>query len=940
MKRSTTGTAQEEISALIATLHETGQRLEWLTNGEVDSVSDAEGRPFLLISAQERLRHIEVTKQAAVLNALPAHIVLLDAEGVIVSVNEAWRHFGDDNAGQPPGYAVGVDYLAVCDRARGKDAAEAHEAAAGIRAVLAGEKKRFLLEYPCNAPNEKRWFLMSVAPLAGERVNGAVVMHIDISEKRQAEETLRISEARFREMADNIRDVFFLRDSKGRILYVNPAYAEIWGRSCESLYANPDSWANTLHPEDRAATLKNTQDGLRAGTFELEYRILRPDGSIRWIESRNFPVRDAAGTIVRIAGVATDITARKDAELHILRLNRVNAVLSQVNGLIVRARNRDQLFKEACHIAVEAGGFSLAWIGLANRTSMKLEPAASAGTDQLLVDIEARMNLQDDAPNGYEPSAVAVRERTAVVVNDVANDSRILDKRPHLEQGIRSLVSLPLIIDDAVVGVLGLYARETDFFDEGELKLLHELADDIAFAIDHIGKRDQLDALAYYDPLTGLANRTLFIERVMQHMKVATTAGDSLAIFLMDLEHFKNFNDSFGRRAGDALLRHVAERLTHFTGDAGLLARVGADQFAVVLPEIRTKEDMTLRLERLVAVFEDQSFLLQENAYRVAAKAGIALFPEDGKEAEALFRNAEAALKNAKTGGDRYLFYSRKMTEAVAGKLILESQLRQAIDREEFVLHYQPKVSFTNGTLVGVEALIRWNDPRTGQVPPNRFVPLLEETGLILAAGRWALNKAIADHLRWCDSGLPAVRVAVNVSALQLRSIGFIAELEEALSVDVRAAAGLELELTESLIMADVEQTIATLRAVRAMGVTIAIDDFGTGFSSLSYLAKLPVDTLKIDLSFVRAMTHSSQGQALVTTIITLAHALNLNVVAEGVETEEQSRLLRLLGCDEMQGYLFSKPLPVEIFESRFLAPGVLVADQVRAGTQGQSGGQ
>ena len=940
MKRSTTRTAHEEISALIATLHETGQRLELLTEGEVDSVSDAEGRPFLLLSAQERLRHIEVTKQAAVLNALPAHIVLLDAEGVIVSVNEAWRHFGDDNAGQPPGYEVGVDYLAVCDRARGKDSAEAHEAAAGIRAVLAGEKKQFMLEYPCNAPTKKRWFLMSVAPLAGERVNGAVVMHIDISEKRQAEETLRISEARFREMADNIRDVFFLRDSVGRILYVSPAYAEIWGRACESLYADPDSWGNTLHPEDRAATLKNTQDGLRAGTFELEYRILRPDGSIRWIESRNFPVRDAAGTIVRIAGVATDITARKDAELHILRLNRVNRVLSQVNGLIVRARNRDQLFKEACHIAVEAGGFRLAWIGLANLTSMKLEPAASAGTEQLLVDVEARMTLQDDAPNGYEPSAAAVRERKAVVVNDVANDPRILDKRAHLERGISSLVSLPLMIDDAVVGVLGLYARETDFFDEGELKLLHELADDIAFAIDHIGQRDRLDALAYYDPLTGLANRTLFIERMTQHMKVAQAAGHLLAIFLMDLEHFKNFNDSFGRRAGDALLRHVAERLTQFTGDARLLARVGADQFAVVLPEIRTKEDMTLRLERLLAVFEDQSFDLQENTYRVGAKAGIALFPEDGKEADALFRNAEAALKNAKTGGDRYLFYSREMTKAVAGKLIMESQLRQAIDREEFVLHYQPKVSFASGKFASAEALIRWNDPRTGMVPPNRFIPLLEETGLIHAAGRWALRKAIADHLRWRDSGLPAVRVAVNVSALQMRSIGFIAELEEALSVDVRAASGLELELTESLIMANVEQTIATLQAVRAMGVAIAIDDFGTGFSSLSYLAKLPVDTLKIDRSFVGAMTHSSQGQALVTTIITLAHTLNLNVVAEGVETEEQSRLLRLLGCDEMQGYLFSKPLPVEIFESRFLVPGISVADPFRTGTRGQSSEQ
>ncbi len=921
MKRSPTEDAEEEISALITTLHETGQRLELLTAGEVDSVSDAEGRPFLLLSAQERLRHIEAMKQAAVLNALPAHIVLLNAQGVIVSVNEAWRHFGDANAGQAPGYDVGVDYLAICDQARGEDAAEAHQAAAGIRALLAGRTKRFSLEYPCHSPTEKRWFLMSVTPLVEEGANGAVVMHIDVTEKRQAEESLRMSEARFREMAENIRDVFFLRDSAGRMLYVSPAYAEIWGRSCESLYADPDSWGQAIHPEDRAAALKATSGGLLAGQFEFEYRILRPDGSIRWIESRGFPVLDAAGTIARIAGIATDITARKRAEHGIQRLSRVNAMLSQINSLIVRVRTREDLFEEACRIAVAAGGFRVAWIGLTDLTSMKLVPAASAGTGQTLANVEERMLLQDSASSGCGPSAIAVRERKAVLINDIASDARILDKDAHLERGLRSLISLPLMIDDAAVGVLCLYAPEAGFFDEGETKLLHELADDIAFAVDHIDKQDRLDYLAYYDALTGLANRSLFIERVAQYIKTAAAAGHSLAVFLVDLERFKYFNDSLGRPAGDALLRQVAEWLTQSIGDASLLARVGPDHFAVVLPEIRNAGDMARLLEKLLAVFLDQSFHVDDEAYRVAARAGVALFPQDGEEADTLFLNAEAALKNAKVGGDRYLFYSQKMTKAVAGKLILENQLRQAIDRREFVLHYQPKVSFASGKLASAEALIRWNDPRTGLVPPNRFIPVLEETGLIHEAGRWALHQAIADYLRWRDSGLLAVRVAVNVSALQLRDPGFIGVLEQALAVDSRAASGLELEITESLIMADVKHSIATLQAVRAMGVTVAIDDFGTGFSSLSYLAKLPVDTLKIDRSFVVAMTHSSQGQALVTTIITLAHSLKLNVVAEGVETEEQSRLLRLLGCDEMQGYLFSKPLPVEIFEARFLAP-------------------
>jgi EAL domain-containing protein (putative c-di-GMP-specific phosphodiesterase class I) len=257
----------------------------------------------------------------------------------------------------------------------------------------------------------------------------------------------------------------------------------------------------------------------------------------------------------------------------------------------------------------------------------------------------------------------------------------------------------------------------------------------------------------------------------------------------------------------------------------------------------------------------------------------------------------------------------------VVGRLTLENQLRQALDREEFVLHYQPKVNLASGLITGVEALIRWNDPHTGLVPPGRFIPVLEDTGLIYEVGRWALHQAVADYLRWRAAGLPAVHIAVNVSPLQLRNRDFIDEIARAIGIDAHAPAGLELEITESLIMENVETSIASLRAVRAMGVSIAIDDFGTGFSSLSYLSKLPVDTLKIDRSFVIEMTAASEGLALVSTIISLAHAFKLKVVAEGVETAEQSRLLRLLNCDEMQGYLFSKPLPCEVFESKFLTP-------------------
>jgi len=432
---------------------------------------------------------------------------------------------------------------------------------------------------------------------------------------------------------------------------------------------------------------------------------------------------------------------------------------------------------------------------------------------------------------------------------------------------------------------------------------------------------ERAEYLAYYDVLTGLANRTLFLERVAQFMRSAAGSGHKLALFLFDLERFKNINDSLGRPSGDALLKQVAEWLTRNAGNANLFARIDADHFAIVLPEVKRDGDVARLLEKTLGDFLEHPFHLNDAVFRIAAKVGAALFPDDGADADTLFRNAEAALKKAKARGDRYLFYTQTMTDTVAVTLTLENQLRQALDNEEFVLHYQPKVSLANGKLTSAEALIRWNDPRTGLVPPGQFIPVLEETGLIYEVGRWALRKAIEDYLRWRAAGLPAVRIAVNVSPLQLRSSGFIEEIRQVISVDANAPAGLELEITESLIMEDVKHNIASLQAIRTLGVVIAIDDFGTGFSSLAYLAKLPVDTLKIDRSFVIDMTAGPQGLALVSTIINLAHSLKLKVVAEGVETEEQSRLLRLLSCDEMQGFLFSKPVPSEIFETRFLAP-------------------
>jgi diguanylate cyclase (GGDEF)-like protein/PAS domain S-box-containing protein len=754
-------------------------------------------------------------------------------------------------------------------------------------------------------------------------VIGAASIGEDITEQAKSQEALRQNEGRTRSIVDSALDAVVVMDAGGRITDWNAQAERTFGWTREQVLGK--LLADTIVPaRHREAHARGLRGFLETGAGPIFNRRIEISAMHR--EGREFPV-ELAVSPVRVAGAwifsafIRDLSDRRDAENRIKRLNRVHAVLSGISTLIVRARDRGELFKEACRMAVEDGQFLAAWVGIVDRGAMKIVPVASTGVDMVFfAEIEDRLSLLEDAPTGHGTAAVAVREARAVVVNHVETDPQVHYKGAHADQGIRATVSLPLLVADEAVGVFCLHASEAGFFDEAELKLLAGLARDVAYAMDHIDKQDRLDYLAYYDVLTGLANRSLFLERVAQYMRSAVSGKHRLALFLIDIERFKNINDSLGQPAGDALLRQVAEWLTRNAGDANLVARIGADHFAVVLPEIKREGNVARLLEKSIKGFLEQPFRLDEAVFRIAAKVGVALYPEDGGNADILLKRAEAALKEAKASGERYVFYAQRMSDTSAGTLSLENQLRQAIDKGEFVLHYQPKVNLVTGKLTGAEALIRWNDPQTGLVPPGRFIPVLEETGLIHEVGRWAVQTAVDDYLRWRAAGLPAVRIAVNVSPLQLRSRAFIEEIRSAIGIDAHAADGLELEITENLIMEDMKHSIASLQAIRAMGVSIAIDDFGTGFSSLSYLARLPVDTLKIDRSFVVDMTSGPQGLALVSTVITLAHALKLKVVAEGVETEEQSRLLRVLGCDEMQGYLFSKPVPGETFEARFLA--------------------
>jgi PAS domain S-box-containing protein/diguanylate cyclase (GGDEF)-like protein len=765
---------------------------------------------------------------------------------------------------------------------------------------------------------------VSLSPLETKEGIFAIAVIRDIAERKRVLRALQDSETRYRSIFENANTAIAMTDASGRVVSFNEAFRAMLGYEAEAL--RQMNFADFTHPDDLRSEIVFFNEILvrQRDHYRMEKRYIANGGRILWVDLSASAIRDVNGEVENFVAVIVDITERKAAEARVAYLNRVYAMLSGINTLIVRVRDREELFQEACRIAVEAGGFRMVWLGVLDLRVMKIMPAASAGmNDKFLAALAERYAVNALGSPGIPLTTRAMEGKTVVVANDLESNPTVVYRENLLEAGVRSMAILPLVASDEAVGILTLYANEVEFFREEELKLLTELAGDIAFAIEHIGRQERLDFIAYYDELTGLANRNLFLDRVTQYLHSAASGGHELAVFLIDLERFKNINDSLGRPAGDALLRQVAEWLTRNAGDPNLVARIGADHFAMVMPEVRQEGNVGRLLEKWIAAFLEQPFRLNDAVFRISAKVGVALFPNDGADVDALFRNVEAALKKAKTTGERYLFYTQSMNDAVAGKLTLENQLRQALDNEEFVLHYQPKVNLISGRITSAEALIRWNDPRVGLVPPGRFIPILEETGLIYDVGRWALRQAVNDYLRWRAAGLPVVRIAVNVSPLQLRNRGFVDEIRQIIGIDAHASACLELEITESLIMEDVKHSITSLQAISDLGVSIAVDDFGTGFSSLSYLAKLPVDTLKIDRAFVIDMTAGPEGLALVSTIINLAHSLKLKVVAEGVETEEQSRLLRLMGCDEMQGFLFSKPVPSEIFEANFLAPPV-----------------
>ncbi|MGK2952239.1 MAG: putative bifunctional diguanylate cyclase/phosphodiesterase [Thiobacillus sp.] len=434
----------------------------------------------------------------------------------------------------------------------------------------------------------------------------------------------------------------------------------------------------------------------------------------------------------------------------------------------------------------------------------------------------------------------------------------------------------------------------------------HTLAEQIQTALA------DLDHQAHHDGLTDLPNRTLLNDRLAQAITLAHRQGKQLAVMFMDLDRFKHINDSLGHAVGDRLLQSVAHRLVGSMRHSDTVSRQGGDEFVLLLPDIEHVDDVSLSAQKMLMTLA-RPYLIDRHDLHIGASIGISIYPGDGQDAATLIKHADIAMYHAKESGrNNYKFFEPDMNARAVQRQSTEAGLRGALERQEFVLHYQPKIDLRSGTIVGVEALVRWQHPQRGLLEPTEFVPIAEDSGLILPLGRWVLREACRQARAWQDAGLPPITVAVNTSALEFRAGDFLEYLRATLDESRLEPRYLELELTESVLMRDAASADSVLHALSDLGVKLAVDDFGTGYSSLSYLRQFPIDTLKIDQTFVNQLTRNPDDATIVSAVISMGKSLKQRVIAEGVETAEQAAFLLAQHCDEGQGYFFGRPMGAE----------------------------
>jgi diguanylate cyclase (GGDEF)-like protein/PAS domain S-box-containing protein len=741
------------------------------------------------------------------------------------------------------------------------------------------------------------------------------------AESERAEGKLQL----FWHLFDKTRDLIYIAEvATGRLVDVNETASQRLGYTRDELLqlsaadisGGPDQpWPERVHAAQSSGPL------LREGVYRCK------DGQVFPVEfSTSYVEYGHRGYLIALA---RDITERRQFEEQTAHFTRVVRMQSSINAAVLRIRDRDDLLREACRVATEIGGYEYATLWIVDWDGRIARPLFTSGSEA-----DGPENQPLQLSDGDEPdtsfTSRALRTGELTVCNDLSQTGPTATTHEALGAlGYRSLVVIPLVLGSWRRGALMLASRTLNLVRDEEILLLQDIRATLALALEHEESAGVAEYLASFDSLAGLAKRALFYERLDAALRDRPEPQKEVTVAAFDIHGLANINDSFGRRVGDLLLRQVAERLKRNTESEERVGYLGGGTFVMVEPgPSSSAENISAMLSS--AVF-GKPFEIEGHAIRVNCPVGIARYPNDGESADTLVHKAEAALKRAKDSGEQFLTYKLQMHGEIAGRMHLEHKLRTALDEEQFFLHYQPQLDIATGRIQSLEALIRWNDPEGGLVMPGQFLPILESSGLIVAVGSWVLARAAQDCRRWRELGLGPVRVAVNVAALQIRQRAFVDEVLNAAAGCNNAGYGMDIEITESSLLQDIDSTSRKLQMLREAGIRVALDDFGTGYSFLGLLASLPLDMLKIDRSFISGLPLDLASVALTTSIIGLAAAFGLVTVAEGVETVEQLDKLRELKCGQLQGYLYSRPVSVDQVELLLAAPPPLAGAVIPA---------
>ncbi|MGF1760679.1 EAL domain-containing protein [Photobacterium sagamiensis] len=631
---------------------------------------------------------------------------------------------------------------------------------------------------------------------------------------------------------------------------------------------------------------------------------------------------DGEGKVQDIICVATDIRERREQEEKLRRTSRALSAIHASNMLLTRSEDEQQLYEGVCQTIVEKAGYRFAWVGLVQQDrEERVLPAAWAGEEQGY--INALERCWQDEGQAPCPVAMAIRTGTQCVEMDIRSESdSFLWRKEASKRGYGAVIRFPLVLEKVAFGALSIYSAEINAFEPEEIALLQELAGDLAYGVmalrtqqKHKKAEEKITHLAFHDSLTGLPNRTTIMQLLNQAIDQIRLQGGAAAILFVDLDNFKLVNDTLGHAAGDELLCEAAERMKSVVRANDIVARQGGDEFIVLLTRYGRQTDETtlnqkaiIVAQRILEEMQKPILVMGHDAY-VSASIGISLFPDDAEEAAQVIQNADNAMYRAKElGRDNYQFFSRELSERQKKKMALATMLHKAIERQEFVLHYQPVVDLASGKMLGVEALIRWEKESGILISPADFLPVAEDTGLILPIGEWVIEEACCQARKWANKGI-SLQMAINMSPRQMWSADIGHDVLHIINRTGVSKNLLEFEVTESSMVKEAERTEKALEYFKKNGIKIALDDFGTGYSSLDRLKHLPFHKLKIDKSFVDGIPDDEDDVAIISATVKMSQSLGLSSLAEGIETVEQWRFLKDLGCDFGQGYYFSKPV-------------------------------